>query len=118
MTVVEVNGVHPKSLETLFTCSPDILGVRVEGVFSIRLALKAEFGGKNNIIALARPLHPFANDILAVTVDVGHVPKTQPSGICMVQKSYSLIESPRWSVESAHAPESKSNGRDLGPISA
>jgi hypothetical protein len=118
MTIIKVDGVHAESLEALFACSLDVLGISPKGVPSIRLALEGKLGGQENVIALARSLNPFTDDILAVTVNVGHVPKTQSGGMCMVQKGYFFVEGTSWSVEPAEAPETETNGRDLGAISA
>jgi hypothetical protein len=36
----------------------------------------------------------------------------------MLQKGHFLVDGTRWSVESAEAPETETDGRDLGAISA
>ena len=118
MAVVKVNGVHPESLEALFTCNLNVLGIRPKGVPSFRLALERKLGGQENIIALARSLNPFANDILTVSVNVGHVPKMRSGGMCMLQKGHFLVEGASGPVESAEAPEAETDGRDLVAISA
>jgi hypothetical protein len=38
--------------------------------------------------------------------------------MCVLQEGNSLVKGTSWSVESANAPKTKTDGRDGGPISA
>ena len=118
MTVVKVNRIHPKSLKTLLTSSPDILGIRPKSMPSIRLALERKLGGQENLVAFARSLHPFTDNVLAFSVNISHVPETQSCGMCVFQKGHFVVEGTGWAIESAEASETETDSSDLGAISA
>ena len=118
MAVVNVNCVHPESLEALLTCNLHVLGISSKCILSIRLVQEPKFGSQENIISLGRSLKPFTHDILTVSVNVGHVPKTQSSSMCMLQKCNFLVKCSSWAIESAEASETETDSSDLGAISA
>lgn len=75
MTVVKVDRVDTESLKAPIAGLLDIFRVRAKGECPVGLSLKPALGGDKDIAALARSLHPLANEILAVAVDIRQIPE-------------------------------------------
>ncbi|MDT9071600.1 hypothetical protein RSW38_26050, partial [Escherichia coli] len=68
-----------------------MLRIRPKSMPSIRLTLERKLGGQENIIAFSKSFHPFTDNVLAVSVDISHIPEMQPCGMCVFQKGHFVV---------------------------
>lgn len=109
MAVVEVDRGDAQGGQALVARCLYVLRVRAERVSPVGATLERKLGTEEDVVASARPRQPLAHEVLRVAVDIGQVPEAQAGGVRVVQEGQLLVPGPRWSVESAEAPEAEAD---------
>lgn len=115
MTVKKINSLHPQALQTLLTRLPCILGV----IFDHKLAIlqhTRKLGRQEDVVPLAGPLKPFANQVLTVGIDVRRVPERLAHFVRFVQNPEAVLIRLDFAVETRKAHGAEAEGGDLGTL--
>lgn len=110
MAIVQIDGADAKPLEAFLTGNFHIFRIGAyRHVSRFTVALNTKLRREENIVSFARALEPLAHNVLAVSIQIGCVPKALANSMCVIQERDFFIEGTRSSIDAADAHETESN---------
>lgn len=112
MAIVQINGRDAQPLEALLARFFNILRVTSDRHVPILHGV-GELGGQEDIVPLAGPLEPFANQVLVVHIDVGRVPESLAHLVRFVENFEAVLIRLRLAVKGRQTHSAEAEGGDL-----